>query len=60
MELPKCPAAYIDVKTLKAFKLFSHYVGGRFPIAGGVLDQTASGLEVFELIEHYGAATRKG
>lgn len=60
MDLVKCPAAYIDVKTLKAFKLFSHYVGGRFPIAGGVLDQTASGLEVFELIEHFVEATKRG
>ena len=60
MELSRCPAAYIDVKTLKAFKLYSHYVGGRFPVAGGVLDQTACGLEVFELLDHYIAATRKG
>ena len=60
MELDRCPAAYIDVKTLKAFKLFGHYVEGRFPIAGGVLDQTASGLGAFEVIEYFLAATRRG
>ena len=60
MVLDRCPAGFVDVKTLKAFKLFGHYAQGRFPVAGGVLDQTASGLEAFEVIEHCLDCARRG
>lgn len=62
LELDRCPAAYLrnDVRVIRTFRLYGHYSQGRFPIAGGVMDQSVTALDAFEIIEDCLAAARKG
>jgi hypothetical protein len=52
-EIDRCPMSYLDKSIERAFFLYGHYMDGRLPIKGGVLDQIHTGLEAFELISEY-------
>jgi hypothetical protein len=49
-EIDRCPMSYLDRSIERAFFLYGHYVNGRLPIRGGILNQIHTGLAAFELI----------
>lgn len=47
----RCPYALITPLTAELLRYFSHYRQGHYPVAGGLLDQSALFLQAVEIIE---------
>lgn len=46
----RCPVALLTLETATLCRLYPHYTRGVLPVAGGLLDQTATFLDAMEVL----------
>ncbi len=51
VEIPHCPAKLVGSNERLGILLYHHWTEGRFPVGGGVLDQSVAALEAFDILD---------
>jgi hypothetical protein len=49
-ELDRCPVTVLTNESREAMRFYSHWSDGRFPVAGGMLDQSNTLIEAMETL----------